>query len=156
MFYLRNYEPKYVVIIKVDHWFDFKWRQFSHKIFGAMGVWREPLRIPPFNPNRIIEEFHFENTGEEFCRSVVFSHIFQSSSENAQRKIRRDRSIYVWFSGNTAEGNHASLMLYNFPEGTQSSWYASFLKNSDDGNWRIRKTDGISRAELLGFIRDAP
>ncbi|HNU06991.1 MAG TPA: hypothetical protein PKO33_04435, partial [Pyrinomonadaceae bacterium] len=86
--------------------------------------------------------------GEQYYRIERYSHIFQPSSENAQRKIRRNRALYVWFSGDTKSGNQASLMIYDFPDETQNSWYASFLKGSHRADWQVRKTDGISRAEL--------
>ncbi len=153
-FYLRNRVPNYIAIIKVDHWFDFKWRQFSHKIFGALGIWRETLRFPPFHPNRIVEEFHFEINGEGYERIERYLHVFQPSSENAQHKLRRNQAVYVWFSGGTKGGNQASLMIYDFPDKTQYSWYASFIRGSDHDDWRIRKTEGISKAELGMIISD--
>lgn len=143
-------EPKDVFITKVDHWFDFKWREFSHKIFGALGIWREPLRIPPFIPDRIVEESYFEKVGKKYISKDLYRlHIYQPSSENAERKINRKSAIYLWYSGETANYSQGSLMTYSFTEDSQNSWYASFLKKKD---WQIYKTDNISRAEINAML----
>ncbi len=139
-----------VFITKINHSFDFKWRGFSHKIFGELGVWREPLRIPPFIPDRILEEIHFEKNDEIYMQKDQFQlHIYQPSSEDAERKINRKSALYVWFSGNTSNNSQGSLMIYKFGEEFQSSWYVSFLKKVD---WQIYKTDRISRSEILALI----
>jgi hypothetical protein len=143
-------EPKDVFITKVDHWFDFKWREFSHKIFGALGVWRNTLRIPPFIPDRIVEESYFGKIGKEYIRKDLYRlHIYQSSSENAERKIKRKSAIYLWYSGDTANKTQGSLMVYTFCKDSQNSWYASFIKKKD---WQIFKTDNISKAEINAML----
>ena len=145
-------QPKDVFIIKVDHWFDFKWREFSHKIFGALGVWRKPLRVPPFIPDRIVEEAHFQKIGKSYKREVPYRlHIYQHSSENAERKINRKSALYVWFSGDTVSKSQGSLMVYRFANETQNSWYSSFVKKAD---WQIYKTDNISKAEIKSMMKD--
>lgn len=139
-------QPAEVFIVKVDHWFDFKWRQFSHKIFGALGIWRERLRVPPFIPDRIVEEAYFEKAENRYVRTdEYFVHIYQTSSDNAIRKIKRRSAIYVWFSGDTANNTQASLMIYAFKKDFQNSWYVSFIKKAD---WQVYKTDNISKAEV--------
>ena len=143
-------QPEDVFIIRVDHWFDFKWREFSHKIFGALGVWRSPLRIPPFIPDRIIEENHFHKNGKIYEQKTPYKlHIYQHSDENAKRKINRKSAIYIWFSGYTLNNSQGSLMVYRFAKDSQTSWYVSFIKKTD---WKIYKTDNISKAEVKSMI----
>jgi hypothetical protein len=145
-------QPEDIFIIKVDHWFDFKWRQFSHKIFGALGVWHDPLRVPPFVPDRIVEEVYFEKTGQNYKRKEISPlHFYQPSAENAQRKINDKSAVFIWFSGDTVNNSQASLMVYTFKEDFQNSWYVSFIKKTD---WQIYKTDNISRAEIKAMLEN--
>ena len=59
-----------VYFIRIDHWFDHKWLEFSGKARVAFdgfrgrkvalnSVWRGKLAFPPFNPNRVIEQISF-------------------------------------------------------------------------------------------------
>lgn len=150
-FEVKFAQPEDVFVTKVNHWFDFKWRGFSHKILGALGVWREPLRIPPFIPDRIIEEKHFQKIGENYeLKDLYQLHIYQQSSENAERKINRKSAIYLWFSSDTTNNSQGSLMIYKFDKDSQDSWYVSFIKKPD---WQIYKTDNISKAELKSISK---
>ena len=147
---LKLGQPDDVFIIKVDHWFDFKWLAFSHKILGAVGIWRESLRIPPFIPDRIIEEKYFQKIGENY-KSLPSKplHIYQPSENNAKRKIKHQSAYFMWFSGDTVNSSQASLMVYYFAKDFQNAWYVSFLKKSD---WQIYKTDKISKATVKSMI----
>jgi hypothetical protein len=141
-----------IFITKVDHWFDLKWRAFSHKMFGELGVWREPLRIPPFIPDRIVEETYFQKVGKSYVPKDLYQlHIYQPSSKNAERKINRKSALYIWFSGNTLSNSQGSLMIYKFTKELQNSWYVSFIKKTE---WQIYKTDNISKAEVKGIIKN--
>lgn len=146
-------EPKEVFIIKVDHWFDFKWREFSHKILGALGVWdKSSLRVPPFIPDRILEESHYQKFGNNYVQKRPYRlHIYQHSEENAKRKIYRKSANYIWFSGDTLNNSQGCLMVYTFNKDFQNSWYISFIKKSD---WQIYKTDNISKAEVKTMIEN--
>jgi hypothetical protein len=145
-------QPEDIFITKVDHWFDFKWRGFSHKTFGELGVWRDPLRIPPFIPDRIIEEVYYQKIGKSYERNDHYRlHIYQNSAENAERKINRKSAVYIWFSGETANNSQGSLMIYRFGKDIQNSWYASFIKKVE---WQIYKTDNISKAEINSMIEN--
>lgn len=143
-------QPEDVFIIKVDRWFDFKWRQFSHQVFGDFGIWRERLRIPPFIPDRIVEEIHLEKTNQGYKRKDLPQlHIYQHSDENNHRKINNRSAIFAWFSGDTVNNSQASLMVYVFKDDFQSSWYISFIKKAD---WQIYKTDNISKSEVKAML----
>jgi hypothetical protein len=145
-------QPEEVFIIKIDHWFNFKWKSFSHKIFGALGVWRDELRIPPFIPDRVVEETFFQKIGEVYeTKSANPLHIYQPSENNARRKIKRKSALFVWFSGETTKNSQGSLMIYTFSKDFQNAWYVSFIKKSD---WQIYKTDNISKTEAKAMIEN--
>ena len=146
-------QPDDVFITKIDHWFDYKWRGFSHKIFGALGVWREEfLRIPLFIPDRVAAEAYFQKVGKCYGRNDLYRlHIYQNSAENARRKIKRRSAVYVRFSGDTLNKSRGSLMVYRFEKDGQHSFYVSFIKKSV---WQIYKTDNISKAEVKAMIEN--
>lgn len=147
---VRLTEPKDVFITKVDHWFDFKWHKFRCKVLGAFGVRGEPLTIPPFIPDRIVEESYFEKVGQKYIYKDLYRlHIYQTSSENEKREIKLDSATYLWYSGDTLNNFQGSLMAYTFGKDYQNSWYASFIKKKD---WQIYKTDNISKAEITAMI----
>ena len=144
--------PEEVFTVKVDHWFDYKWRSFSHKTLGALGVREEPLRIPPFIPDRIVEQNYFQKVGENYQpKDAKPIHIYQQSEWNAARKINRKSALYIWFSGETATNSQASLMVYHFKEDFQNSWYVSFMKKSE---WQIYKTNNISKTNVRSMIEN--
>lgn len=53
------YHPDEIYVVAIDNWFDAKWRGFSGKALGAIGVWKRPLTVPPFTQNRVRFEAHF-------------------------------------------------------------------------------------------------
>ena len=145
-------QPEEVFIVKVDHWFDFKWLTFSHKILGAVGVWNEILRIPPFIPDRIVEELYFEKVGKDYEKRISNPlHIYQPSENNTRRKIKRNSALFVWFSSETTVNTQGSLMVYFFAKDFQKAWYVSFIKKA---KWQIYKTDKISKAEVKAMIEN--
>lgn len=145
-------QPEEVFIVKTDHWFDFKWRGFSYKTIGALGVWRNPLRVPPFIPDRIVEQTYFQKVGEIYRQAESKPlHTYQQSENNAQRKIDRQSALFIWFSSATVLNSQASLMVYTFSKDFQNSWYVSYVKKSD---WQIYKTDNISKASVKSMIEN--
>jgi hypothetical protein len=81
-------KPKEIYIIKIDNWFDFKWLGFIGKTLGELGMWNnEELRIPPFIPDRILEQSYFHKTGENYFKQKAPNlHIYQSSGNNITGK----------------------------------------------------------------------
>lgn len=147
-------KPNKIYIIKIDHWFDFKWREFAGKLLGAVGYWNKELRIPPFIPDRVLEQLYFEKVNGSYEKQdAAVIHIYQSSGDNitGKRKLISTSGVRlsVWFSGNTKNTLRGSIMLYQIGKVNQNTWYVSFLKKE---NWQIYKTDGISRNEILAFI----
>ena len=152
---VRARRPSEVYLVRIDHWFDHKWEAFSGKALGALGVWKEPLTLPPFNPRRVLSEAHYE-IGSKGADSYVLKpapplHIDQWSDENMRRFVRRfsGDALFVWYSGDTKARDRASLMVYSVEGEETSDWYASFVKK---GVWKLNKSVGVSRRELLTLI----
>jgi hypothetical protein len=147
-------EPKEVFLIQIDHWFDFKWRQFSHKVLGELGVWNKELRIPPFSLDRVVEELFFQKTAGGYeSKPCAPLHLHQSSENNNYRKINllSDSAIFLWYSGDTIKNSQASVMVYYVSQNFQKSWYVSFLKKE---NWQIYKADNISKHEVKAMLEN--
>src|SRR5215469_1771251 len=61
---VRCHRPTEVHVVRVDNWFDFKWRYFSGVVALQVGTRGGPLlRVPPFSPNRVLGESHFLQQG---------------------------------------------------------------------------------------------
>lgn len=153
--WIRNHAPDEIYLIKVDNWFDFKWRAFEGKKVGAVGSWNEEeLRIPPFIPDRILEQSYFRKLNEVYENlDVPDMHIYQTSSDNITGKRRlkafSETRLFCWFSGNTKNNLRGSSMIYQIQGKASPTFYVSFLKKE---NWQIYKTDQISRSEVLHLI----
>lgn len=153
--FIRDVAPDEILVVKIDNWFDHKWRNFAGKFLGAVGFWNETvLRIPPFIPDRVVEQRYFEKHGDEYQeRERAGLHIYQSSGENITGKRKlvafgRKRLLF-WFSGNSKNALRGSLMIYRIEKENSSTVYVSFVKKE---NWQIYKTDGISRQEAKSLI----
>jgi hypothetical protein len=150
-------QPKEMCIIKIDSWFDFRWLGFIGKTLGALGMWNnEELRIPPFVPDRVLEQLYFRKTGENYTKqSAPNLHIYQSSGDNITGKRKlvpiSESRLFCWYSGNTKNSTQGSLMVYRVGKENQNIWYVSFLKKS---NWQIYKTKNTSRAEVKSMIQN--
>jgi hypothetical protein len=153
--FITSCTPDEIYLIKIDSWFDFKWRGFEGKLLGALGTWNhEKLKIPPFIPDRVVEQSYFERVDGAYKKHEAPDlHIYQSSSDNITGKRRLVGSfgtrLLIWFSGNTAKSLRGSVMLYQIENDRHATLYVSFLKKD---KWQIFKTDGISRNEVLSII----
>lgn len=152
-----KYAPENLAIIEVDNWFDHKWLNFSGKVLGALGVWKHPLTIPPFHPNRIKAQTVYRlNQRKEYEHTETPPlHISQPSSENLNRKLAThaaDTGVFVWWSSNTGGNGKGSVMVY-IQNGTDAtSWYASFDRRD---RWAVNKTKNVSVEAVLGLLQSA-
>ena len=148
-------KPIDVFVIQINHRFDYKWLTFSHKVLGELGVWHnDELRIPPFVPEKVIEESYFQlKHGNYFQKEFVPLHIQQNSQENAHRKIKlfSTSGIFLWYSGNSSIHSQASLMVYTRKNAIESCWYVAFNKNK---SWKISGNRNISINELKSLTTD--
>ena len=145
------YRPSEVYVVHIDNWFDVKWRAFSGKVLGALGIWKRQLTVPPFRPNRVLSQNHFTRdsaSGDYIATDAAPLHRNQLSFQNLNRDIRHlsDSALFFWSSGASAQTGRSSLMLYRIADGEVSSWYASYHRAPD---WRLLHTQAISRVELL-------
>lgn len=148
----HDYKPVEIYAIQIDNWFDHKWKGFSGVVALQLGTWAGPsLRVPPFNPNRVIGQTHLRMDGPDKPTYTIEPapplHINQMSSDNLRRNLNQISAsgLFAWYSGGTKKNDRASLMVYRIEKENEFSWYGSFLKKED---WRIYKARGISRIEL--------
>jgi hypothetical protein len=146
------YKPAKVHVVHIDNWFDAKWLDFSGKVLGAIPVWRKNISIPPFHPNRVLLEAHFDRDPYLGHYSLaltpaIFLHRFQPSSENLNRSLTKlfDSAILFWFSGGTAKTGRGSIMQYRVSDGEVCSWYASYHCAPE---WKVLHRMHISKVEL--------
>ncbi len=148
--------PDILAIIAVDNWFDHKWLNFSGKVLGALGVWKHPLTIPPFHPNRIKVQTVYRLSQQKEYEQIEAPplHILQSSSANLNRKLihASDSGVFVWWSGNTGANAKGSFMAYIQTETDATSWYVSFDRRD---RWTINKTKNISVEAVQVLLRSA-
>jgi|ERR1043166_5024591 hypothetical protein len=145
------FHPAEVYVVHIDNWFDVKWRGFSGKILGALGVWKRELTLPPFRPNRVLSQTHFTrdtSSGDYIATDAAPLHRNHVSFQNLNRDIRHlsNSAMFFWYSGASAQTGRGSFMLYRIEDGQVSSWYASYHRAPD---WKLLHTQEISRAELL-------
>ena len=143
---LHQFEEVYVVLI--DNWFDHKWLEFesSHIDSDELG-WRTNLRLPPFEPSRVMDQTCFRKhaSGYESCSSKPL-HIGSPSRSLAEICLS---GAFVWYSFVGNSSDRGSVMVYLNREGKGAAWYASFVKSPD---WHINKVKGISKRELTEML----
>lgn len=149
-----THRPAEVRIFKIDHWFDHKWLEFSGKTLGAVGHWHNPLTLPPFVANRIVNQWHYER--DETCGTYRLMgsgsniHYRGRAEENRRRFVTRiaPNSALFWFSGNTEETGRGSLMGYIPIDEDLWPWFLAFVR--EDG-WRIARRKSIHEYEVCSF-----
>ncbi|MDM7923382.1 MAG: hypothetical protein QUS14_13880 [Pyrinomonadaceae bacterium] len=140
--------PTELYLVKIDHWFDFKWRGFQGKLLGSLGIRNfEKLRVPPFIPDRVVRQLHFKKVHDEWSAQSAGLHFYRSSSANVTSNYLvavSEPRLFVWYSGGTNSSERGSLMAYVIEPSNTRSFYLSLSK---DGEWKTLKTDGISKSE---------
>lgn|GEM_PF-640641 len=145
--------PTRVFLVKIDNWFDLKWLSFESKRVGQIAVWNSgDLRIPPFHPNRVMKEQHFQLNDKsdgyirEFTKPL---HVFQYSEDNRRRTasgFADGTKLFVWFSGGTKRNSRGSLMVYEIGDDVHAAWFAEILGGS---KWRPGRCRHTSAANLM-------
>ena len=147
-----KHKPVNVVIVQIDNWFDHKWLRFSGQFLGELGLWKKELTLPPFNPNRVINQTVYQLTDDVYERiKAPDIHIYQDSLDNCTRKVSQmtDSGVYIWYSSNTVKNGKGSLMIYCQTGNESTPWFVSFEKVID---WRINKAKGISVEVVKEYI----
>jgi hypothetical protein len=157
-------EPGEVYVVHINNWFHYKWLGFSGVLGLQLGIrCKPPLRVPPFNPSRVVSELHLRPRGwaanDYAVEPARHLHRRQQSAQNLKTgrlTYGTGSALLLWYSGGTASQDRGSLMVYSIDADGETSWYVSFLKKED---WQVNKLQGISRrefAELLGSDELAP
>jgi hypothetical protein len=148
---VRSIKPNRFFVVKIDNWFGKRWLRFSGKAFGAIGVGKARLTLPPFIPSRVVSQSLYSRKGTHPGRHPRL-HPYQRSGENLQRYmdvVVEDSSVF-WYSGRSAKNDRASLMAYIWtPEG-HWPWYVGLQRAQ---TWRVVESIGISAQELDAFSR---
>jgi hypothetical protein len=148
---VRKYAPQILILIEVDGWFGSKWLGFSGKMLGALGVWSQPLSVPPFVPSRIVSQRRF--ISPDYLEAAVGNplHITVPSSVAIRRKLAtvEPNAAVLWFSRESPDNGHGALMTYIPSGGSYFHWYASWQRH---GDWKIEETINISRQELFSLM----
>src|SRR5689334_1103039 len=141
---ISAYQPDDLFLTQVKGWFDHKWLKFSGKVLGAVGVWKNDVTVPPFNPNRILEERRFVRTSEEWREVATSIHVHQGSSENLKRTLRQFSAsgFFMWFTGETLKNGKGSIMGYSTHGQDGDAWFVAFEKKPT--GWKASRHDGIS------------
>lgn len=150
---VRCSKPAEIYLIQIDSFFDYKWESFSGKVLGALPVWKLNLTVPPFVPNRIVNQRYFKSIGSSYALKWAKPlHIHQSSSSNMTRFIKRliKSGMVIWYSGNTNATRLGSLMVYEIERGDVYSFYISFKKQNE---WDIEKVSGIGKQIVSSMIQ---
>ncbi len=148
----RLFDAAFIYLVEIDRCFDRKWRAFSGVIDLQLGTWLGPeLRVPPFHPNRVVGQLVYRRdaSAEISYRETAAKllHVRQSSYRNIHRLMHRivPSGLFLWYSGDTLSSDRATILAYRIEATQESSWFASFRKTPE---WRIDRTEGISRQEL--------
>ncbi len=147
---LSALQMREVYLVHIDNWFDHKWlgwwSRWSHKEL-------KDLRVPPFNPNRVLSEKHFiwdtDNARWSLIGQRKLLHPRQAGRRwHGQPLDRVSKSAaFIWYSGNTVTNPAGSMMLYlSGAEGY--AWYASFTREK---HWKIDDEFRTTRRELASF-----
>jgi hypothetical protein len=153
---ISDTHPLRVYVARMDNWFGDRWYSFRGKAFGRFGVHNRPgykkhFVVPPFVPERVLSETCYERmddgsyTQGDSPRRLAIS---QKGEENFHRWLDRfDKSgLLIWYSGNTAKQDRASVMLYVHTPDVTDAWYLSVCREQDA--WRYQKGIEITKREF--------
>ena len=148
---LQLHQPAEVYVLQINNWFDHKWLEFHTSRIDTDDLgWRAKLRLPPFEPSRVVSQLSFQKHSSEPLLYEAWSsnpvHILSSNRTLAQIC---SSGAFVWYSYVGDRSDQGSLMVYLNNDGKGSGWYASFTKNPD---WQVNKMKGVSKRELTELM----
>jgi hypothetical protein len=144
---IRLHKPESLIVLKIDGWFGSKWRGFSGKVLGALGVWKDRLTIPPFVPNRVLSQRKYIAPTYHEIDGGRPIHI-KTASIGALSRFVKDvapRAALVWYSGNSKESGRGSLMAYLPDDDFDGTWYTGW---ANSGVWRVVELEGTTARDL--------
>lgn len=162
--FVDKFQVDEICLIKIKNWFGHKWLNFSGKsvvqfhgggfITSALqDEWREKTTVPPFNPNRVLQEifYRIKQTDNRIFEESL--HKAKSSNDNIHNRIANytKNGMFIWYSSNTKINQKGSLMIYRVKENLVETCYASF---ENINGWKIKQTKNIATNELTSFLSD--
>ena len=158
---ILSLNPDEISIVRIKNWFDHKWLNYSGKEIreyetgkGAMipfvlkPFWNKEITIPPFTPNRVLNEVFYKLKGEENPKFEELTHVWQRSTDNKKRLIseRTENGLCIWISSNSLANGQGSLMVYQIKDSDILTWYVN-IENKN--GWKITKAKGIDNNNSL-------
>lgn len=154
---VRARRPLLVKVVRIDGWFSRRWLQFSGKALGALRCTSARLVIPPFVPNRAVEESHaaWDETTQSYAADATAPplHVVQRSAANHGRSLAAlgGSCVALWLGVSVRDGR-ASAMLYAVGPPAADAWYVSLVRRKD--SWDVDFSNPLSASEsreLLGL-----
>ena len=148
---VASLRPRQIFVVRIDNWFGKRWLGFAGKLLGALGVgFPEDLVVPPFVPNRVVEQACYElSAGGEYVPvgSGTPIHIDQRSSDNLRRKVSTlfPDAALIWFSSRSRSNARGTVLAYVPGTGGHEAWFAEF---SGGPEWHATDLRGITASEL--------
>ncbi len=171
-----RFHPELVCVIRIKRWFDHRWLGFSGKgrvkypvhtglrgdPVALLDAFRQDqLTFPPFTPNRVAAEHHWErwldgNYGRVPRHVRVHRPWRARSATNLHRRVAdvTNSGLFTWFSSTSAVDRRASLLVYVVHDGTTTPWFASL--RSEDGRWVLGDVSGLGRLEVQELLDYPP
>lgn len=167
---LKQDAPQEAFVIRIDRWFDHKWLNFSGigrvyfdnalRVGGADvaldDFHQDKITFPPFNPNRVLEEYHFFQVGgKEYFESVPDKFIHRSKPTNSGTNLHKrvadftKSGVFVWFNSQTQNSGQGSLMIYKVLHDEVQTWFVSLERSKE---WKLTQVKGITREQVLTLI----
>tara|TARA_R110000868_G_C10595544_1_gene739977 strand:+ start:46 stop:621 length:576 start_codon:yes stop_codon:yes gene_type:complete len=158
---ILSLNPDEISIVRIKNWFDHKWLNYSGKEIreydtgkGAMipfvlePFWNKEITIPPFTPNRVLNESFYRLKGKVNPKFEELTHIWQRSMDNKKRLIseRTESGLCIWISSNSVANGQGSLMVYQIKDSDILTWY---VKIENKNGWKITKAKGIDKNNAL-------
>ncbi len=146
---VRYARPTYAHVVKIDGWFGARWRCFAGTLNGKDLHPEDRLAVPPFAPNRVVSEFTYRRRADA-VKQIKARRLHESASRSSSVTYLDEHTtsgVFVWYSGNTATQDRASVMVYEVEKAAeQRAWYAELQRR--EGTWTVSATVGTSVTEL--------
>tara|TARA_R110002096_G_scaffold44526_6_gene120127 strand:- start:22810 stop:23994 length:1185 start_codon:yes stop_codon:yes gene_type:complete len=147
---VRFARPKHAHFTKIDNWFGVRWLCFAGNKRGKDIHEEDHLCVPPFAPKRVMAERTYCRHEQELERvKPIRLHDKPATATEPLRYLDAIHAsgLFCWHSGNTANQDRGSVMVYEVIEGEpQRAWHAEFQKR--DGVWAVSSRVGTSTREL--------
>lgn len=154
-------EPRRILVARLDNWFGDRWYGFRGKVLGAAGVRNKQgchrFIVPPFVPKRVLGEHCLERqeNGEYLaCPVDEPLAVSQPGEANLKRWLHQftDSGLLVWYSGNSAERDMASVMVYVHTDQVTDAWYLGVRK--ERSRWQFQKGVGMTQETYETALSD--